>query len=1249
MRYENDPQWNLIRRLLSLMLVLLILLGLAVPGITLERQEPERPDVPVQDVTVLQVGEELLQDSSIRIPSQERTPETDIETLPPETEGAMGPTEEQNQPTEPQSEPEPTEEIPVTQPGGENEDAGNDDGAQGDLTGDATELELSMVLTWYPYGKTQEQISCQSMATQAKTINVAKLTNGNFRYRFAPAGTDADRIRSYSVSYQQGNGLFQTVDAEGELTISSPDSGQSRVDTFQISATIRSETGDADQKLTFTFTIRWENKPDLELRLRWKKNGEWKEISGASGTTIAFTVNREELADGHFQYEADLSGELKENSKITHLTVTTEDGDGENWNPQRDLKTLKTSSNRDSQIYYLKFTVESPAGELNVTFKLTYREEPDVKLKFLWWGKSNTKQTLIVPAGEGGKTLELRSNQLSAGAINYELTLTGDNAKAATILTATYSKEPMVNQGEKGNLPMDLPTGETEAVYTLSVTVLVGNRTLHYRISFRVTRDVTLQMTYVADGQTYLLICENGDTVYPQEEIYDDQLTDGQLAYQMELLGSDSAGMAITSVVLYQEEDGIGTSRRLTESGEAQLRLNGGRQGNNVFTVTAEADQDCYTFKFVLPYKHRGGDGVSIEINLKNGQTVINETQTNLTVIAYSLNANGERVYITPDGTNTKLIVTLDGEEVPHLGSEYALYPKNPEVGDSNVHKLVIYAEDAYGESKRVELELNGQRQQIGQAAGTAYLYVDMTVLGIEPIGPIAYEVLAGEPISYAVVKAIMGEDTGDPFGASKESLGWSGRYAGTLDIGFYLQSLNTGMMPNTLEDSVWPGATEAEILAAIDARFGTKTGLATLWRCIYRNGLNKSSGSGGTVGEFSYTSGSGWLYAIGNDTYYPGQSMSELELKDGDILTLRFSLAYGWDVGGGTEGYGNTAGYCVTARNGTWSINHVMEEVADENGTIHLVCHCCGLEEDCLHQNRFWQDQGNSTHMEYCPDCQSLLGDPVYHVWNPDTGDTENHQCTVCGSKEVHFWRELPGSTATCTESGVANFECDICGAIREEIVQPKGHTLGNQWNYDQQAHYQVCSTCHEEFNRGSHDYVYAEEWEDFLCVHCGILHEWDAGCSAQKTILSATCQQIRYLCSGCGMELVQNGIFEEYHSYDENGICRYCGQDDPTVHIHDYVCMDEVPADCEMDGYRSYLCACGEGYTDILPAVGHTWSDWETIREPTGDEEGMQCRYCENCEKEEEMALPLVQSLRVAEKCCNVSDFDSVRRRKI
>lgn len=631
-----------------------------------------------------------------------------------------------------------------------------------------------------------------------------------------------------------------------------------------------------------------------------------------------------------------------------------------------------------------------------------------------------------------------------------------------------------------------------------------------------------------------------------------------------------------------------------------------------------------------IPYKHRGANDIKIVTNLDDETTILNETKTNLTVKAWSEDDTGNVIgYIPAMGTDTKLIVQLDGEIVSDptqsgVAWEYSLYPANPVVGDSNTHTITIYAEDAYGNYGEKTLILTGQRREPGQKTGTAAIYVDMTVLGIGVIGPVSYDVLADEPVSYTVAKAVMGKDLGEPFGAAKETFGWSGSYAGTLDDGFYLQSLNTGLHADALEGNSWPGSTEEEALAAIDARFGKGSGLATLWRCLYRNGLNKSSGSGTTFGEFDYTSGSGWMYSVGGSTYYPGQSMSSVYLRDGDVLTLRYTLAYGWDVGGGSAGYGNTVGYCVSAINGSFRISHRMETVENPDGSISYACHCCGLVEDCVHEHVKCRDLEDGTHILYCTDCKTTIGDPEPHIWtySGEDGD-EKHTCMECDAAEAHTWKEVEGSnTATCTEPGTRTVQCAVCGMLREEEAPAKGHTLDNKWDYTAAVHYQKCSTCGAEINSGSHQYVYDAGWDDYMCSVCGVLHDWDVECSGTLTVTDATCKKITYHCSGCGYDLIREGIFDEYHSY-VNGVCRYCGAEDPDYvpgestggHEHSYTVTERAEPTCTEAGYIVYICGCGDTYTETLSAAGHTWSDWTVTKEATADEEGEETRCCPVC----------------------------------
>lgn len=1013
-------------------------------------------------------------------------------------------------------------------------------------------------------------------------------------------------------------------DTEQLSTVTVPSGGQSRPTEARDNATqpdSASDDGDNGREDGNQGADGGEISPsELSLVLTWNAKG----IACAAGNTQAFSVSSYELNEDLFRFRVSLTGTLAQDAKIVNgisITESTQTARELKW--PSDSLIMNPAAGTDKEVYNFSFTVRTAERDVFFRYKITYQKLPDVQLSFTWRGTGNHKDTLLcMPSGS--VVDKIKSNQLAGGRISYEMKLVGADAESAgaRIISASYTSDAASGSGElnwrdgQGRLEVKMPEGETSNTYRISVSALANGHTAHFEVILHVGNDVTLQMSYTLnDGSRREIFCQNKQSK-TADTVYDDQLTDGFLEYEMSIVGSDADSVTITSVRCTRTGDGNKT-QKLDESGEVQLFLNSGKQGQNNFTVeAADNSGNQYTFKINVPYKHKGTNSIEILLNLKDQDEIPNEVITNLKVSAYGRDAAGNTVSIPAKGTNEYIQVTLDGIEVtdPTFSGdawEYGLFPSNPETGDKKEHALYVYAEDAYGNWGKAELTLNGFRVEPGQKIGDATIYVDMTVLGVGVVGPIPYEVLADEPISYVVAKAIMGKDTGEPFGAAGETLGWRGDYGGTLDIGFYLRSLNTGYSANALEDAAWPGSTEEEVLEAIDARFGAGTGLATLWRCLYRNGLNKSIGSGSTFGEFDYTSGSGWMYSL-DGTYYPGQSMSAVYLKDGDVLTLRYTLAYGWDIGGGSDNYGNVVGYCAEALNGTIYVNHQMEEVENPDGSVRYVCRCCGLIQDCTHAHTTYKDLEDGTHILFCVDCQTPIGDPQSHNWTHTAEDTQNdHVCAECGATEPHFWKEVEGTnTATCTEPGVRTVRCSVCGMEKEEEVEAKGHTTDNRWNYTASEHYQKCSTCGEEVNRAAHEY--GEGWGDYVCSICEAIHE--ETCDGTPEIREATCQKIVCHCDSCGYDLTRYGTFDEYHDY-VNGVCQYCGAEDPNYvpHEHNYREAGRVEPTCTDAGYIEYACDCGNAYTEPIPATGHTWGEWM----PAGD--GEEVRYCDACGAED------------------------------
>ena len=965
---------------------------------------------------------------------------------------------------------------------------------------------------------------------------------------------------------------------------------------------------------------------ELSLVLTWNAKG----IACAAGNTQAFSVSSYELNEDLFRFRVSLTGTQAQDAKIVggvSVTESTQTAKELTW-PSGSLP-MAPAAGTDKEVYEVSFTVRTPERDVFFRYKITYQKLPDVQLSFTWRGTGNHKGTLLC-LPNGSVADKIKNNQLAGGGISYEMKLVGSDAESAgaRIMSASYTSDGASGSGEldarngQGFLPMTMSAGETSNTYRISVSALANGHPAHFEVILHYGNDVTLEMRYTLnDGSERSVFCQNKQ-LRTADTVYDNQLTDGFLEYEMSIVGSDADGVKITSVTCNQSGS-VETLNQL-ERGRIRLLLNAGKAGHNFFEIKAQGENE-YSFTIDIPYKHKGTKSIDIDLNLEDQDEIPNEVITNLKVSAQGKDAAGNAVSISAKGTNEFIQVSLDGIEAvdpTHSGDtwEYGLIPSNPETGDRNEHTLYVYAEDAYGNWGEEKLTLIGFRVEPGQKIGDATIYVDMTVLGVGVVGPIPYEVLADEPISYVVAKAIMGKDTGEPFGAAtKGTLHWRGDYGGTLDTGFYLRSLNTDYHADALEDAVWPGSTEEEVLDAIDARFGAGTGLAVLWRCLYRNGLNKSAGSGSTFGEFDYTSGSGWMYTVsgnrGNkeDKYYPGQSMSAVRLKDGDVLTLRYTLAYGWDIGGGSDNYGNVVGYCVEGRNGTIYVNHRWETAEDPDGSVRYVCRCCGMVQDCPHAHTTYKDLEDGTHILLCEDCQAAIGDPLPHNWTYAAGDTEDsHVCAECGATEQHFWKEVEGTnTATCTEPGVRIVKCSICGMEKEEEAEAKGHTLDNRWNHTALEHYQKCSTCGEEFDRGNHEYTYSEDWDEYECRICHVLHE--EICGGALTIQEATCQKIVYHCDSCGYDMTKPGTFDEYHNYVD-GICQYCGAEDPNhvPHEHAYHETQRVEPTCTEDGYIQHTCDCGDSYREPLPA-GHSWGEWS----PAGD--GKEVRYCDACGAED------------------------------
>ena len=79
--------------------------------------------------------------------------------------------------------------------------------------------------------------------------------------------------------------------------------------------------------------------------------------------------------------------------------------------------------------------------------------------------------------------------------------------------------------------------------------------------------------------------------------------------------------------------------------------------------------------------------------------------------------------------------------------------------------------------------------------------------------------------------------------------------------------------------------------------------------------------------------------------------------------------------------------------------------------------------------------------------------------------------------------------------------------------------------------------------------------------------------------------------------------------------------GTDKPSVpHTHSYSSVMTTEPGCETTGVITYTCACGNSYTRIVEAKGHSFGDWQVEKEATADEPGTKVRTCSDCGTTEE-----------------------------
>lgn len=292
------------------------------------------------------------------------------------------------------------------------------------------------------------------------------------------------------------------------------------------------------------------------------------------------------------------------------------------------------------------------------------------------------------------------------------------------------------------------------------------------------------------------------------------------------------------------------------------------KEGTNSIELSSSKYKDTLTKTFTVTYtKPIGGGGNTSAPENKNKPKIFimhNGLVENETVIGttknfslYALDYKGD--YITSGNFDIK----CNGKSVKLIwaNTEQTSYRATLINGKNTI---TIGVKDKEGNFNNLLINLNCKIVPEGEVIGNATFSLEASVLGIPYIiKPTEIEIHQGENAAKILDRLLKQNN-------------FTYDMTGNLESNFYLARVNfnkdiitSPKIPNDLSQHL------------------TSQGFE-----IYSDDADPQS-----LGEFDYTHGSGWMYSING--LYPNYGFADAYLKPGDKVRIRFTLAYGADIGG--------------------------------------------------------------------------------------------------------------------------------------------------------------------------------------------------------------------------------------------------------------------------------------------------------------------------------------------------------------
>ena len=252
---------------------------------------------------------------------------------------------------------------------------------------------------------------------------------------------------------------------------------------------------------------------------------------------------------------------------------------------------------------------------------------------------------------------------------------------------------------------------------------------------------------------------------------------------------------------------------------------------------------------------------------------------------------------------------------------------------------------------------------------------------------------------------------------------------------------------------------------------------------------------------------------------------------------------------------------------------------------------------------------------------------------------------CANCGDvkKEVlpkvdHTWNEGEVSKQpTCTEDGIKTFTCTVCGDTKTEVITATGHAWSD-WEVKTPA---TCETEGQEERHCTNEGCTEVEFKVIPALGHDLKEEIVKEPTCGETGLkNVTCSRCDYKEENVEIPATGEHKFGEWivtkepscgNAGEETRTCDVCYHTEtrPIAPVEEHKWDDGIvtkEATCTEAGSRLFTCTvCGDTKTEVIPALGHAWSDWD-IKDSTCGQEGEKTRHCTRtgCTATETVKIP-------------------------